>query len=98
MPRLGLFDWLDRALARGFLQPVLADAVGVDLGRECARERGADGRHVALPPATRRFSFVVDAQLGRGDRHQHDQRTSAHISLFHSKTLDRYKTGRVSLV
>jgi hypothetical protein len=70
-PRLGLFDWIDRTLTRGFLQLTCCDTVGVDLYLECACERGVDGRNVAVLLAAGWFSFALDSQLGRAHRHQH---------------------------
>ena len=68
-PWLGLFDRIDRTTTRRFLQPAFGDTVGVDLHRECARERGVDGGDVALPFAAGRLSLALDYELGGAHRH-----------------------------
>ena len=87
---MGLFARLNRPATRSFLQREYCCAEGVDLHRQCARERGVNGGHITPPPAPSRLSLALDPQLGRAHRHQH-----VALSLFSAISLaeDRHKNS-----
>ena len=66
-----MFDWIDGTTTGSFLQLAFSDTVGVDLDRQCARERSVDGVYLALPVAAGWLSLALDSQLGRADCHQY---------------------------